>query len=248
MMSSPADDDRVSCTFVLGLAVALVLCVGCRSDGSGGVLGSGGTVEGGAPSVGNGGTSGSAAAGGVAGTGGSMVRGVSGVGGGGQGGNTATGGWAGMGGTVGVGGGSGGGGATSGRTTGLGGNPVGSGGSAASAGATGGGSAASAGATGGGSTVGAGGSAGAAGTNVSNSPSGYPMPPGSGSQTAPSGSPGTLTVLNWAGFKGAVTYTFDDDNDSQIANYGSLEGLGVPLTFYLWTDAPRRRMRCGGRP
>ncbi|MGD0836405.1 MAG: polysaccharide deacetylase family protein [Polyangia bacterium] len=246
MTSSPADV-RVCCTFVLGLAVALVPCVGCRSDEGGGALGNGGNVEGGAPSVGNGGTGGAAAAGGVTGIGGSMARGDAGAGGGSQGGNAAAGGRAGLGGTVGVGGTSGGGVSTRGGTTGLGGSPVGVGGSAASAGATGGGGTASAGATGGGGTASAGatggentgaaggGSAGAAGTNVSNSPSGYPMPPGSGSEPAPSGSPGTLTVLNWAGFKGAVTYTFDDDNDSQIANYSSLEGLGVPLTFYLWT-------------
>ena len=145
-------------------------------------------------------------------------------------------------------------------TTGLGGSPVGVDGSAASAGATGGGGTASAGATGGGGTASAGatgggstgaaggGERGAAGTNVSDSPSGYPMPPGSGSEPAPSGSPGTLTVLNWAGFKGAVTYTFDDDNDSQMANYSSLEGLGVPLTFYLWTGRTEATNSVWGRP
>jgi peptidoglycan/xylan/chitin deacetylase (PgdA/CDA1 family) len=51
----------------------------------------------------------------------------------------------------------------------------------------------------------------------------------------PSGAPGNITVLNWAGFKGAVSYTFDDDNSSQINNYNMLQALGVPFTFYLWT-------------
>jgi peptidoglycan/xylan/chitin deacetylase (PgdA/CDA1 family) len=40
-------------------------------------------------------------------------------------------------------------------------------------------------------------------------------------------------VVNWAGFKGAVSYNFDDANSSQVSNYASLNGLGVPFTFYL---------------
>lgn len=52
----------------------------------------------------------------------------------------------------------------------------------------------------------------------------------------PSGTPGNLSVLNWAGYKGAVTYTFDDANSSQIANYAALNGLGVHMTFYLITS------------
>jgi hypothetical protein len=51
----------------------------------------------------------------------------------------------------------------------------------------------------------------------------------------PSGTPGNITVLNWAGFKGAVTYSFDDSNDSQIQNYSTLQALGVPFTFFMWT-------------
>lgn len=51
----------------------------------------------------------------------------------------------------------------------------------------------------------------------------------------PSGTPGNLTVLNWAGFKGAVTYTFDDANSSQIEHYDELNALGVHMTFYLQT-------------
>ena len=51
----------------------------------------------------------------------------------------------------------------------------------------------------------------------------------------PNGTPGDITVVSWAGFKSAVSYTFDDANWSQIANYAALKALGVPLTFYLIT-------------
>jgi peptidoglycan/xylan/chitin deacetylase (PgdA/CDA1 family) len=49
----------------------------------------------------------------------------------------------------------------------------------------------------------------------------------------PSGLPGTLTVLNWAGFGAAVSYTFDDGQPSQAAHYPELEAQGVPMTFYI---------------
>lgn len=58
---------------------------------------------------------------------------------------------------------------------------------------------------------------------------------GASNVAKPSGTPGNLTVLNWAGFKGAVSYTFDDANSSQISNYSALNALGVPMTFYLQT-------------
>jgi peptidoglycan/xylan/chitin deacetylase (PgdA/CDA1 family) len=49
----------------------------------------------------------------------------------------------------------------------------------------------------------------------------------------PSGTAGNLKVLNWAGFKAAVSYNFDDANSSQVSNYSTLNGLGVHYTFYL---------------
>jgi peptidoglycan/xylan/chitin deacetylase (PgdA/CDA1 family) len=52
----------------------------------------------------------------------------------------------------------------------------------------------------------------------------------------PAGSADGLAVVDWAGFKAAVSYTFDDANTSQIENYDALEALGVPFTFYLWTN------------
>lgn len=52
----------------------------------------------------------------------------------------------------------------------------------------------------------------------------------------PAGEVGGLTVLDWAGFTAAVSYTFDDTNSSQIAHYEALNALGVHYTFYLQTN------------
>jgi len=49
----------------------------------------------------------------------------------------------------------------------------------------------------------------------------------------PAGTVNGLTVLPWAGFKGAVSYTFDDTLPSQIQNYGVLSAPGIPMTFYV---------------
>ena len=72
-----------------------------------------------------------------------------------------------------------------------------------------------------------------------------PNPPGV-RVPRPHGVPGNLTVLDWAGFRGAISYTFDDSLDSQIQNYALLKAPGVPLTFYvnptttsIYTDAQR---------
>src|SRR5215471_1679057 len=64
-----------------------------------------------------------------------------------------------------------------------------------------------------------------------------PAPPASG-VAPPSGTAGNLRVLDWAAFKAAVTYTFDDTNSSQTAHYAELRGLGVRMTFYLITGKP----------
>src|SRR5204863_5336939 len=71
------------------------------------------------------------------------------------------------------------------------------------------------------------------GYNRTGSPA-LPAPPGGGA-TRPSGPAGNLTVLDWAGFRAAVTYTFDDANSSQIQHYSELQALGVRMTFYLIT-------------
>jgi peptidoglycan/xylan/chitin deacetylase (PgdA/CDA1 family) len=64
-----------------------------------------------------------------------------------------------------------------------------------------------------------------------------PLFPGNAGQPRPSGTPTNLRVLNWAGFRAAISYTFDDTNASQIQHYQELNGLGVPFTFYLITAA-----------
>src|SRR5581483_11550919 len=65
--------------------------------------------------------------------------------------------------------------------------------------------------------------------------SGLPTPPGDGGIARPAGTPGNVKILDWAGFKAAVSYTFDDTNSSQIQRYAELQALGVPMTFYLIT-------------
>jgi len=55
--------------------------------------------------------------------------------------------------------------------------------------------------------------------------------PGAGGASAASGP--NLTVLNWAGHDGALSYTFDDGQPSQISHWPELKATGVPLTFYL---------------
>lgn len=57
--------------------------------------------------------------------------------------------------------------------------------------------------------------------------------PGTSGVAQPSGTPGNLKVVDWAGFKGAISFTFDDNLSSMIANYPNLAAVGVPLTFYL---------------
>ncbi|HET9958384.1 MAG TPA: polysaccharide deacetylase family protein [Polyangiaceae bacterium] len=90
-------------------------------------------------------------------------------------------------------------------------------------------------ATGGMTTSAGGGSGGSSGASVS-SLSGIPIPPVEGNVPPPTGAASTLKIVDWAGFKGAVSYTFDDTNSSQISNFDALNGLGVRLTFYLQTN------------
>lgn len=194
---------------------------GGKTSGQGGQL----TASGG--SLGSGGGNGGAVSGGVSNggssNGGSQQGGASN---GGTQGNVAGGG-ASNGGSAGTGmarggtgnGGTGNGGQSSGGTT------NGSGG-ASKGGATG------AGGSGTGGNVGSGGSSGGGSVGVSK----MPVPPGAANVPKPSGTGSSITVLNWAGFKGAVTYSFDDANSSQIQHYSTdLKPLGVPFTFFLWT-------------
>jgi hypothetical protein len=47
-----------------------------------------------------------------------------------------------------------------------------------------------------------------------------------------SGQPG-LRVLDWAGFKAAMSYTFDDSQPSQIDHYPALKAQRVRVTYYI---------------
>jgi peptidoglycan/xylan/chitin deacetylase (PgdA/CDA1 family) len=83
------------------------------------------------------------------------------------------------------------------------------------------------------STGGAGGSGpGGAGGSGAKASSGLPEPATTG-VPKPAGAPGGLTVLDWAGFAAAVSWTFDDSQPSQIAHYPELAAVGIPMTFYI---------------
>ena len=69
--------------------------------------------------------------------------------------------------------------------------------------------------------------------------SGIPAAPRS-NVPRPTGAAGNLRVLDWAGFSGAMSYTFDDGTRSQIAHYDDINALGVRFSFYLvssWAGA-----------
>ena len=128
------------------------------------------------------------------------------------------------------------------QTAGNSGNPAGAGtaGSVSPGGASNAGSASGGASAGGSAHLGgsANGGSGVGGTGVGGSthgPSNLPLPPGAGNVPKPSGTGATITVVTWAGFKGAVSYSFDDNNTSQIQNYTQLNALGVPFTFFMWT-------------
>ncbi len=107
----------------------------------------------------------------------------------------------------------------------IGGKSGGSGGSAGGSSATGGsnkgGAANRGGASGGGNDAG--------------SASGLPVPATSGVDK-PSGTEANLKVLDWAGFKAAASYTFDDTQPSQIEHYSEIQAKGIRATFYAITN------------
>jgi len=49
----------------------------------------------------------------------------------------------------------------------------------------------------------------------------------------PAGTRANLTVLPWAGFRSAVSYTFDDSSPSQIENWPRIKAQHVRSTFYI---------------
>ncbi|WEL20575.1 polysaccharide deacetylase family protein [Halorhabdus sp. BNX81] len=52
----------------------------------------------------------------------------------------------------------------------------------------------------------------------------------------PTGEPGGLEVLDWAGFEGAVTYTYDDGQPSNLQHYDALAATEMNMTFYLTSN------------
>ena len=90
---------------------------------------------------------------------------------------------------------------------------------------------------GGGGGGGNGGSGGGSGGAPPGPADRLPVPPGPGDLPPPSGTPGNLKVLNWAGFKAAVTYTFDDAQPSQVEHYAELQATGVRHTFFVTSSS-----------
>jgi hypothetical protein len=77
-----------------------------------------------------------------------------------------------------------------------------------------------------GGTTSAGGAASFKCSNLSLAPSGT-------GKTKPSGAVGGMKVLDWAGFTGAVSFTFDDNTPSQIPNYSALKATGAHITWFV---------------
>jgi peptidoglycan/xylan/chitin deacetylase (PgdA/CDA1 family) len=60
-----------------------------------------------------------------------------------------------------------------------------------------------------------------------------PAPISAAGVAKPAGTAGNLQVINWAGYTGAVSFTFDDQSTSQMVAYPTLNALGVKYTFYV---------------
>jgi hypothetical protein len=59
------------------------------------------------------------------------------------------------------------------------------------------------------------------------------LAPAATGMAQPSGAAGGLKVLDWAGFKGAASFTFDDNTPSQLDNYAALKATGGHVTWFL---------------
>jgi len=113
-------------------------------------------------------------------------------------------------------------------------------GGVAQAGTAAGGTAAggtSSGGTAAGGTGSGGAASGGSGGSVPVGPSDLPVPPGAANLPQPSGTASGFKILNWAAFKGAVSFTFDDVLQSQIDHYADFKATGVRMTFYLVCSA-----------
>jgi len=193
-------------------ACAVVLSItACSSDPSDG----GGASGSGSSAAGTSATGGKPSTGGGTGVAGSPTTGSGGAGtAGGPSGNTA-----GAAPTAGAPGASGAAGAGGGGTSG------GGVGGAGAAGAAAGGAGAGA----GGGTVGTGGAGPAATFKCDN----LSLAPSTTGVAKPAGAAGGMKVIDWAGFKGAASFTFDDNTPSQMANYNALKATGGRFTWFL---------------
>lgn len=191
----------------------------CSSSGGGEPTGSGGKPDGsgGKPAASGGATSGGATSGGA--SSGGMTTGSGGSSNGGSGSGGASKGGASSGGSSSGGSSSGGssmGGGSSGGKTGGGGS--GSGGTATGSGGSG-----MAGSTG----------SGGSGTAMAVKCDNLGLKPTMTGVAKPSGAAGGLKVLDWAGFKGAVSFTFDDNTPSQLPNYNAMKATGARFTWFV---------------
>jgi peptidoglycan/xylan/chitin deacetylase (PgdA/CDA1 family) len=88
--------------------------------------------------------------------------------------------------------------------------------------------------------AGAAGTTGAAGIGAAGAKGGasdLPTPAGAATVPRPAGATASLKVLPWAGFKAAVTYTFDDAQPSQIDHWPDLQATGIAATYYITTSS-----------
>jgi hypothetical protein len=234
---SERSEARLYFKHLIPVPVLLLSLAACSSDpaeeatgGTGGTGASGGKVgTGGTPpttggSSGSTGTTGGRAntTGGTGGTGG----GAGTVSTGGSGGAGATGGAVATGGSGGVG---------TGGVAPMGGSP-GTGGGAGTGGAPVGGMGGTS--AGGSAGTGGGGSGGMPNTGGSGPTASFKcdnlgLAPTMTGVAKPSGAAGGLKVLDWAGFKGAASFTFDDNTPSQIPNYNALKATGGRFTWFL---------------
>jgi hypothetical protein len=59
------------------------------------------------------------------------------------------------------------------------------------------------------------------------------LAPSTAGVAKPTGAAGGLKVLDWAGFKGAASFTFDDNTPSQLPNYDALKATGGRFTWFV---------------
>jgi len=193
---------------LISVPVLMLSLAACSSDPAtgGGTSGSGNSTAGAHPTAG----AGSAV------SGGSGVAGSPSTGGGGAGTTAGSGNTAGAAPTAGSPG-------TGGTGTGTAG--TGAGGASAGAGARAG--------AGGSATGGAGSGSGGSGPAATFKCDNLSLAPSMTGVAKPAGAAGGLKVLDWAGFKGAASYTFDDNTPSQLQKYAELKATGGHVTWFL---------------